>query len=67
MTTPPAASGELNYLDQLGAKAFDGFLVRKDLVRKYSRQYTFATTSAMTLEANNNIDSQSHAAIVQWA
>jgi len=29
--------------------------------------YTFATTSAMTLEANNNIDSQSHAAIVQWA
>jgi predicted ATP-dependent Lon-type protease len=38
MTTTPASSGEMDHLDQLGAKAFDGFLVRKDLVRKYSRQ-----------------------------
>ena len=30
-------------IDQLGAKAFAGFLVRKDLVRKYSRQYPVAT------------------------
>jgi len=43
MTTTPAPSGEMDYLDQLGAKAFDGFLVRKDLVRKYSRQYPVPT------------------------
>ncbi|MGA8597481.1 MAG: anti-phage BREX system Lon protease BrxL, partial [Bryobacteraceae bacterium] len=29
----------MDELDQLAAKAFDGYLVRKDLVRKYSRQY----------------------------
>jgi ATP-dependent Lon protease len=29
----------MDRLDQLGAKAFAGFLVRKDLVRKDSRQY----------------------------
>jgi hypothetical protein len=29
MTTTPAATSELDHLDQLGAKAFDGFLVRK--------------------------------------
>ena len=34
---------ELDHLDQLGAKAFAGFLVRKDLVRKYSRQYPVTT------------------------
>jgi len=33
----------MDQLDQLGAKAFDGFLVRKDLVRKYSRQYPVPT------------------------
>ena len=33
MTSTPATS-EMDPLDQLGAKAFDGFLVRKDLVRK---------------------------------
>jgi len=33
----------MDHLDQLGAKAFDGFLVRKDLVRKYSRQYPVPT------------------------
>jgi ATP-dependent Lon protease len=38
MTTTPAATSEMDHLDQLGAKAFAGFLVRKDLVRKYSRQ-----------------------------
>ncbi len=43
MTTTPAATSELDHLDQLGAKAFDGFLVRKDLVRKYSRQYPIPT------------------------
>jgi len=43
MTTAPLASAELDQLDQLGAKAFDGFLVRKDLVRKYSRQYPVPT------------------------
>lgn len=34
---------ELDALDKLGASAFDGFLVRKDLVRKYSRQYPVPT------------------------
>ncbi|QVL51906.1 MAG: hypothetical protein KFB97_10355 [Cyanobium sp. M30B3] len=34
---------EMDHLDQLGAKAFDGFLVRKDLVRKDSRQYPVPT------------------------
>jgi hypothetical protein len=33
MTTTPAVTGEMDHLDQLGANAFDGFLVRKDLVR----------------------------------
>jgi len=28
----------MDHLDQLGAKAFDGFAVHKDLMRKYSRQ-----------------------------
>lgn len=30
-------------LDKLAAKVFDGYLVRKDLVRKYSRQYPLPT------------------------
>ena len=30
---------QLDHLDKLAASVFDGFLVRKDLVRKYSRQY----------------------------
>jgi ATP-dependent Lon protease len=34
---------ELDNLDRLAASAFDGFLVRKDLVRKYSRQYPIPT------------------------
>lgn len=34
---------ELDHLDQLAASAFDGFLVRKDLVRRYSRQYPVPT------------------------
>ena len=34
---------ELDYLDQLAASAFDGYLVRKDLVRRYSRQYPVPT------------------------
>ena len=38
MTSTPAAASEMDDLDQLGAKAFDGFLVRKDLVRYYPRQ-----------------------------
>ncbi|CAK6701119.1 BREX system Lon protease-like protein BrxL [Synechococcus sp. BA-124 BA4] len=33
----------MDHLDHLGAMAFDGFLVRKDLVRKYSRQYPVPT------------------------
>ena len=28
----------MDHLDKLGASAFQGYLVRKDLVRKYSRQ-----------------------------
>ena len=34
---------ELDKLDRKAAKAFDGYLVRKDLVRKYSRQYPVPT------------------------
>ena len=34
---------ELDPLDRLAATAFEGFLVRKDLVRKYSRQYPVPT------------------------
>ena len=34
---------ELDQLDRQAAKAFDGYLVRKDLVRKYSRQYPVPT------------------------
>jgi ATP-dependent Lon protease len=33
----------LDHLDKLGATAFQGYLVRKDLVRKYSRQYPVPT------------------------
>jgi ATP-dependent Lon protease len=34
---------ELDALDQLAAKPFDGFVVRKDLVRKYARHYPVPT------------------------
>ncbi|MBA4095645.1 MAG: BREX system Lon protease-like protein BrxL [Rhodospirillum sp.] len=34
---------ELDHLDSLAASVFDGYLVRKDLVRKYSRQYPVPT------------------------
>ncbi len=34
---------QLDALDQLAATVFDGYLVRKDLVRKYSRQYPVPT------------------------
>jgi hypothetical protein len=43
MTSAPAATSEMDHLDQLGAKAFDGFLVRRDLVRQYSHQYPVPT------------------------
>jgi hypothetical protein len=43
MTTTPATTSEMDHLDQLGAKAFAGFLVRKELVRKDSRQYPVPT------------------------
>jgi ATP-dependent Lon protease len=34
---------QIDKIDKLGASAFDGYLVRKDLVRKYSRQYPVPT------------------------
>ena len=34
---------KLDQLDCLAAPAFEGYLVRKDLVRKYSRQYPVPT------------------------
>jgi len=34
---------QLDSLDNLAASAYDGYLVRKDLVRKYSRQYPVPT------------------------
>ena len=36
-------TAKLDQLDSLAAKQFDGYLVRKDLVRKYSRQYPVPT------------------------
>src|SRR5476649_1141565 len=33
----------MDQLDQLAASAFDGYLVRKDLVRKYARQFPVPT------------------------
>lgn len=38
MTAAPLDISELERLDQLGARAFGGFLIRKDLVRNSSRQ-----------------------------
>jgi ATP-dependent Lon protease len=34
---------EMDHLDKLAAPVFDGYLVRKDLVRKYARQYPVPT------------------------
>ena len=34
---------QLDHLDKIAADAFDGYLVRKDLVRKYARQYPVPT------------------------
>jgi ATP-dependent Lon protease len=34
---------ELDHLDKLAASIFDGYLVRKDLVRQYARQYPVPT------------------------
>ena len=34
---------EMDQLDQIAADAFEGYLVRKDLVRKYSKQYPVPT------------------------
>ena len=34
---------EMDHLDQIAAEAFPGYLVRKDLVRQYSRQYPVPT------------------------
>ena len=34
---------QFDHLDKLAASVFDGYLVRKDLVRKYSRQYPVPT------------------------
>ena len=36
-------NGHLDRLDQLCADAFDGYIVRKDLVRKFARQYPVPT------------------------
>jgi ATP-dependent Lon protease len=34
---------QFDELDQIGARAFEGYLVRKDLVRKYARQFPVPT------------------------
>ena len=34
---------ELDELDRIAADAFDGYIVRKDLVRKFARQYPVPT------------------------
>jgi ATP-dependent Lon protease len=40
MSTTPATE---DHLDKLASSVFDGYMVRKDLVRKYSRQYPVPT------------------------
>jgi ATP-dependent Lon protease len=40
MSTAPATT---DHLDKLASSVFDGYLVRKDLVRKYARQYPVPT------------------------
>src|SRR6266480_6182290 len=37
------ATIEMDHLDEVAAKAFPGYLVRKDLVRRYARQYPVPT------------------------
>ena len=34
---------QLDHVDQLAASAFDGFIVRKDLVRRFKGQYPVPT------------------------
>src|ERR1700732_3043743 len=34
---------QLDHLDRIAADAFDGYIVRKDLVRKFARQYPVPT------------------------
>jgi hypothetical protein len=43
MTGAPAATSEMDHLEQPGAKAFNGYLVHKDLVRTYFRHYPVPT------------------------
>ena len=40
MTT---STHEMDHLDRIAASAFEGYLVRKNLVRRYSRQYPVPT------------------------
>jgi ATP-dependent Lon protease len=42
-TNGGVSSLQLDALDRLAAKTLDGFIVRKDLVRKYSRQFPLPT------------------------
>ncbi len=37
------ATVEMDHLDEVAARAFPGYLVRKDLVRRYARQYPVPT------------------------
>src|SRR5271154_7513891 len=37
------AAMELDHLDRIASEAFDGYIVRKDLVRKFARQYPVPT------------------------
>jgi len=43
VSTTPTPALTLDALDNLAASVFDGYLVRKDLVRRYSRQYPVPT------------------------
>lgn len=43
MTASAADTSEMDQLDLIGAQAFDGYLVRKDLVRKYKNAYPVPT------------------------
>src|SRR5438093_12864891 len=41
--TAATATVTMDHLDDLAASVFDGYLVRKDLVRKFARQYPVPT------------------------
>lgn len=53
MTPAATLTSELDHLDQLGARAFDGFQVRKDLVRTGEEELAKGRAAFFTEEWRN--------------